>query len=1144
MSTLLYIDGYESSIPNCDAENQVFYITDDVATLYASEANQNIKQISTIEEINGITNILIHLNSGSTVRSQRKGIQWLKRFRVSMYQINRVDLASLPALLYSFEDEYLLQDTFPILTQPGHTFCQLPTSLLELKEKLVNISKVPDSILSDLLCFHCLDDVWGRLEHDLTNTLSDPKYFNVAKKILKEWGRLIVSICPNITSVFKELTDAFNGLGHTYNSNKVQHAFFMIDKISGILRGESEDELLVDAPYEYPPLDWERILVADDRGYEISTIQRLTRKGYRIEVKTNIDDSVEYLRNNKCDVILCDLHFPTRSDGEFMIKIAKEKCKVVIVISRAPLPSDLRLPANVLNACGSLRFQDSERIHQLIWSSAKLKGIISPAFVSNRLKQNMLYDSTLLLKYEIFSRVKHWESLPKAIVDAVSSMSDLVSSGVLSTEDTKIVNGFIDEMKRNYICTELTFAHINGLVKYLSKSNIKTQNRQINDILHNTIKQHIGIANAGIKDLYNRLTLLKLQLKDVILKKKYEKLDVAIRACKNTRISYKGIHNLYEIISEIIDFLPVEINASEFINNTSKTRNYGKKIVIASIEDNLLWHEQIANAINIIGKRIGLPYLISLKLYKDVESALNDATGIPSLLKDNIFVIFILDMNIPLYQGQKISDINNEAGFGLLKWAKDIKRNLPVIVLSQPSYIIDDQIRALNCGIDYFIYKVPGNLFNLVKAIENIIYQSSFGRISFLANNNKEILADDVLIKLTKKEYDVIYTLCWITNEKRTVEELSGNRPNKPFKIHATDFNLMPYSDIDVNIQNIRVKIFNTFKKIGKSVNPDDFLFKENNLYIVKAESIFPEDREIIPETYLDSNNNRMKKISSKYKILVVENDPVYLDYIEELLKRLYLVVYTATNKSDAVTILENNKIDIISLDLHIPANQNEYLSNHSAGNIQNGIDVLNIARGLHPTIRAIIPTTVSETKILQEESIRLHVRLEDIVPKGYTLNAIPWIAHYLNTISRFMCELQNGMMLYADTRKNSLLIEVLQGSEIGSGKLYLYVNDRDSKWQRNKKSQIMYLLLNNAKYNPGGILTLGVVKLKIWSGGVTDGAIQSQISDIRKTIGSTWNLSGVSPENVVESIHDNTPSRKLLGIKLNAVILDPDNLI
>ncbi len=78
-------------------------------------------------------------------------------------------------------------------------------------------------------------------------------------------------------------------------------------------------------------------------------------------------------------------------------------------------------------------------------------------------------------------------------------------------------------------------------------------------------------------------------------------------------------------------------------------------------------------------------------------------------------------------------------------------------------------------------------------------------------------------------------------------------------------------------------------------------------------------------------------------KVLVVDDEPLMLRFISDLLKRQGKEVVTAENGAEAIRLLEREPFDLAITDVKMP--------------LKNGLDVLRCARGLYPSILVILIT-------------------------------------------------------------------------------------------------------------------------------------------------------------------------------------------
>lgn len=77
------------------------------------------------------------------------------------------------------------------------------------------------------------------------------------------------------------------------------------------------------------------------------------------------------------------------------------------------------------------------------------------------------------------------------------------------------------------------------------------------------------------------------------------------------------------------------------------------------------------------------------------------------------------------------------------------------------------------------------------------------------------------------------------------------------------------------------------------------------------------------------------KKTSSNARILVVDDDPAFLKYLEELLKRSDYSVLSAGNGQDAIDVATEHVPDLIVLDVMMPEMSGGMAAHHLSENIR-----------------------------------------------------------------------------------------------------------------------------------------------------------------------------------------------------------------
>jgi two-component system invasion response regulator UvrY len=158
--------------------------------------------------------------------------------------------------------------------------------------------------------------------------------------------------------------------------------------------------------------------------------------------------------------------------------------------------------------------------------------------------------------------------------------------------------------------------------------------------------------------------------------------------------------------------------------------------------------------------RYGLKQIIADENDMIISGEAENGTQALELVKLNNYDIFILDLSMP--------DIN---GLNILKRLKDIKPNLPVLILSahpEEQYAV----KCIKAGANGYLNKIAVSSL-LINAIRRILEGEKFLSPSFykqivsdLDDNSKQNLQE----KLSHREYEIMVLLA----SGKTVKEIAG----------------------------------------------------------------------------------------------------------------------------------------------------------------------------------------------------------------------------------------------------------------------------------------------------------------------------------------------------------------------------------
>jgi len=282
-----------------------------------------------------------------------------------------------------------LAEKFSFLAEgmPGVMFLRCPFTVAEFQEALEQLKQMPpltETELADLLRWHCgLQEEWRRYAHDFGHWIADwPQQRMQAEPLLTEWRQSVQEFAPDQITAFIAFTTSLDT--DPIDPQTLRLALQALE--DGLcrppVRGAAENdaaskEELPPAPHTRPPQGFDSIFVGDDNGYEEEAIARLKLLGYRVfQPARTLDQAQRQLQRAFPRVALVDLNFPTPEEGQALIQaaLAATSVRVIIAVSHARARPG-SLPPGVEDCCGAQDFQDTERLHRLIWRRALQEGV-------------------------------------------------------------------------------------------------------------------------------------------------------------------------------------------------------------------------------------------------------------------------------------------------------------------------------------------------------------------------------------------------------------------------------------------------------------------------------------------------------------------------------------------------------------------------------------------------------------------------------------------------------------------------------------------------------------------------------------------------------------------------------------------------
>jgi DNA-binding response OmpR family regulator len=327
--------------------------------------------------------------------------------------------------------------------------------------------------------------------------------------------------------------------------------------------------------------------------------------------------------------------------------------------------------------------------------------------------------------------------------------------------------------------------------------------------------------------------------------------------------------------------------------------------------------------------------------------------------------------------------------------------------------------------------------------------------------------------------------------------------------------------NIEDHINQIRSRVHAAFNEVHRFIEPRHELLvrrpvNDEHGYRVLGEITIHQDLEYLEGDEADADDD--EEVDSPLpagdgravSVLVVENEPSYLERIRSLLSAAGFEVRVATNEEDAVAVARTYMPDILCLDLHIPATRSEYEENPRSGDAGGGFRAFEKIREGLPAIHAVVPTTLFNRDDLRETAARLGIPVANIVPKGESLNGADWEGHLLLTHSRLRQEILTQAVLPAPPPWLYPIIWVGRGTDWQSGRLELTVKGKPFRMQKSKQGLLLALMIKKH----GEVVSYGSVDAFVEGRPVSDNTRKMWVKNLRDKIRGEWlGLTPDSPE-------------------------------
>jgi CheY-like chemotaxis protein len=735
----------------------------------------------------GATTLIVYANTGSGRRSKNEGLRWLQRFR-------RETRSSASALVYSFETRSSLAQEFSFLNEemPGVRFIRLPAKVAAFDAELKALIPLTEVQIEESIRWHSgLQSEWKAIIHALTGAVRRfPKDQNPIQKILANLHSTVSRYAPDQINGLERLEEA-----RRKNDDKVLAAIQALEEGLCSRKHAASDsvpeDILPAAPFNCPPAGFSTIAIADDSGYEKSTIRMLKLLGYQIRGPAKSLSAAKRLlerKPNPPQVVLADLNFPTRAEGDELMRTALRtpSIQMVIAISRARSTVG-ELPEGVEDCCGSLDYQDATRIHRLIWRTAQARGMKDPAGDADRSRIQDCRSSLEMLASLIEDRADHWCELPASIKKATQYAHRILDDHKQEPEVRQEAQNVINVLDRYQHVEEHTHRQIESLAADAGQMIARARNLagyyQQGSLwlaLHSTIEQHLALAAAGLSGLeptfastIANLEVMNIESAPLLANEIRHRLTV----CKDRELTLKKIEALKETLYSAVRTLPY-VERKQLTSWTAVVRTRHFRVII--IEDEGSWQRFARRAVELVKLQLGPEFKLETEYFDNVEDALDALskrrTGSgDEQAEEAVQIIAIADMGLPrnrheadlVRAGEMTPDRNN--GHEMLRALRAYRINIPVIVLTTPPNLLEDQVRVCEQGIpDYnYILKTPDKLDTLVQAIFGIVERAQIHRVELWEASRHEVRIDDVPVPLGEMAFRTFFALCRLSMSSR-----------------------------------------------------------------------------------------------------------------------------------------------------------------------------------------------------------------------------------------------------------------------------------------------------------------------------------------------------------------------------------------
>lgn len=1100
--------------------------------------------------------IVVYANAGPQSRAQRQGLRWLQLFR-------RRFRSTAPALVYSFEARENLASDFTSLNpgMPGDGFLRLPFTTIEFQNCLTSLVPLTAEQLYEFNRWHGgLQEDWSQYAHKFSShTREYPHSLESLRQILTSWEQSVVVYASDQKQNLEKLKRMLNERPSGKDVLYVRRALQTLDeglqrRTSTLEEAQTDEDSLLDLTYESPPINYSKILIADDQGYDDFTIRDLAVLGYEIlATPKDLAQAERELYHGKPHVVLADLNYPTDKEGRKLMQLALRDRSVRLVVCISKALVDVReLPEGVINCSGAVNSRSAKLIHRTIWRAASAKGVTETAGRS-RAEDCRVSLESLLHKTDWY--IGAWRELPTALIKVITRAQHMLATSVTNSERA-IAQSVIDTLSPyaseeglSLATVKAVNAEMPGLWLLAKQTPGNDERNWLYNELHNRISQYLPLVNAGAYLDDVRLEIEKLrQLPESL--QFAEELKGLVDPYHDESLTRERLELLSKQLSHMAKSLPKAVQRSRRLRGKPLRKITSHNIRIVIVEDNRTWQQFALGAAEKLKELLisddypNSSYNIEVETYDNVADAVKAMEPRKTVRSgegvaiDQTKMIAVVDLGLPKnseeakrtaeYTGADAPQPDRRNGIELIRVLRSYGVDIPVIVLTTSKESIDDVQGICSLGIEDcdYISKSLSNEEELVNRLFNIIGSKPRHRIELVEDFSEDdqsvsetyptFRIDGLDIRLSKTLSDLFYFIFEMNRQyqKATMSELSNQLARS-------------MTAIQKDVSQIRKRIKEAFDSVHRTVGKEEIIktipaaSKEETAYRLIGDLEIVDNEETLDRDLLNER---------PFKVLVIENEQHHREYIFRLLSQAGFSVETATNVEDAVKTAEQFRPDIISLDLHMPRTREQFEENPHGGDVTAGIIALEEIRQRLPNIRVLVPTTNYDRDDLLKQAAKLDVPSTSFVRKGPSVGD-EWGSDLLTTANRLRLELRENRVL-PPASWSTPIIRVLAGSNFRKGNLRLQVNGSFYKKGSSNQGRLLAVLIGAVNR----VLHFDEIDRFVSKGGaaVSDDARDGWLKNVRQDIREQWlHLPNDFPEK---------PERKILesvdgGLILHAFV-------